>query len=113
MRREVHDRIYQQLRKERCDKDGNQENNLTKGELKELESLKKRIEKENLIIVRTDKSGKLCVATEDRCKEMGREHVMKDKVVDRNKVIESEKVMNEHSATWCNMWMGDREAPQT
>ena len=46
----------------------------------------RRIKKENIIIMRTDKSGKLCATSEDKYKEMGREHVMGDKVIERDKV---------------------------
>ena len=66
--------------------------------------LVKRMKKENLIIMRTDKSGKLCVTSEEKYLEMGKEHVEADKVINREKIRETDKVMNEHSAAWCSIW---------
>ena len=104
MRREIHDKIYQEYRKEFCNDKGEQESNLSQEESRGMKSIMKRMKKENLIIMRTDKSGKLCATTEEKYKEMGQEHVKGDIVVDRAKVRETDKIMNEHSAAWCGMW---------
>ena len=47
MRREIHDRIYQEYRAEHCKENGEQESNLTEQEKKGLESLQRRIRKED------------------------------------------------------------------
>ena len=62
---------------------------MTRKEREGLDSLTKRMKKENLIIMKTDKSGKFCVTTEDKYIEMGKEHVEGDKIVDRDKIRET------------------------
>ena len=104
LRRELHDRVFQEYRREFCTSQGEQENNISEEEKRGLESLVKRMKKENLIIMRTDKSGKLCVTSEEKYLEMGKEHVEADKVINREKIRETDKVMNEHSAAWCSIW---------
>ena len=112
LRREIHDRVYQEYRREHCTSNGEQESNLTSQERKGLESLQKRMKTENLIIMKTDKSGKLCVTTEQMYKEMGEVHVKEDKIIDRDKIREIDKTMNEHSIAWCNMWGTGRDHEQ-
>ena len=108
MRREIHNRVYQEYRRDYCNKEGEQEGNLNEQEKHGLKSLLKRIKKENLIIMKTDKSGKLCATTEEQYKEMGKVHVDKDTPVGRDKIQESDKMMNEHSSAWCSMWRTGR-----
>ena len=112
MRREIHNRVFQEYRKEHCSKEGDQESNLDEEERKGLKSLQTRIKKENLIIMKTDKSGKLCATTEEQYEKMGREHVKEDTVVERDKIQETDKVMNEHSSAWCSMWRTGRNHDQ-
>ena len=64
----------------------------------------KRMKKENLVIMKTDKSGKLCATSEQMYKEMGEVHVKEDKVINRVKIREIDKIMNEHSTAWCSIW---------
>ena len=104
MMREIHERIYQEYRAEHCSVKGDQESNLTEQERKGMISLMGRIKKENLIVMRTDKSGKLCVTSEDKYKEMGKVHVEGDIPIGREKIRETDKVMNEHSSAGCGIW---------
>ena len=46
----------------------------------------------------------MSVTTREKYLEMGREHVGNDKEVERTKIIETDKVLNEHSAAWCSIW---------
>ena len=41
-----------------------------------------------IIILKTDKSGKLCLTTREDYKRMGEEHVNKGEKIDRNGIIE-------------------------
>ena len=104
LRRELHNKVYQEYRKEFCDKNGEQEMEISLEERKGLRSLQKRIEKEELLIIKTDKSGKLSVTNRENYLKMGEPHVKKDQIVDRTKVREIDKIMGEHSAAWCSIW---------
>ena len=60
IRRDVHAKIYNQYRQEFCNKNGEQKSNLTEQEQRGLKKLQKRIQEDNLIIIKTNKSGKFC-----------------------------------------------------
>ena len=61
MRRGMNERIYNDYRKEVCNKKGEIKGNLTEKEKEGLRSLQKRMREQELVIVQTDKSGKMCV----------------------------------------------------
>ena len=66
--------------------------------------LQKRIEKEDLVVMKTDKSGKMSITRKEEYLEMRKEHTAGDKKVGREKIREIDKLMSEHSVAWCNMW---------
>ena len=111
-RRQVHEKIYQDYRKEFCKKNGDQVENLTASEKKGLESLKKRIKKEEILVIKTDKSGKLSVTNREKYLEMGKEHVGDDKEVGRDEIKDTDRIMNEHSAAWCSIWRTGKDHSQ-
>ena len=66
IRRDVHSRIYDQYRQEFCNKNGDQKTNLTEMEEKGLKMLKKRVKEKEIIIMKTDKTGKFCVIDREK-----------------------------------------------
>ena len=104
IRRELHNKIYQQYRREHCKENGDQENNLTAEEKRGLDSLRKRIDKGELVIIKTDKSGKLSATTREKYLEMGEVHIGEDKIVQRQTLRTIDKLMNEHAVAWCGIW---------
>ena len=54
--------------------------------------------------MKTDKSGKLCVATMEEYVKMGNKHASKDKIVYRREILEIEKNINGHTYAWTKMW---------
>ena len=79
LRRECHDRVYQKYRQEFCNKDGEQKTNLTEDEKKGLKKIQKRIKEGDLVVMKTDKSGKMSVTDRENYVKMGQEHVKNDK----------------------------------
>ena len=61
IRRNIHSKIYRVYRQEKCKKNGEQVSNLTEEQEKGLKTLKKKMQDEEIVILKTDKSGKLCV----------------------------------------------------
>ena len=104
MRRELHNRVYQDYRAEFCNSKGEQQLEISEEEKRGLENLKKRIEKEEILVIKTDKSGKLSVTDRENYVKMGEPHVKDDLVVDRMKIRELDKTMGEHSRAWCSIW---------
>ena len=62
-------------------KNGEQPTNLTESQQIGLKSLKKRVKEAQIIILKTDKSGKLCVATVEEYIRMGQVHTGKDQLI--------------------------------
>ena len=104
IRRGLHTEIFNNYRKEHCTKDGRQRSNLTKEEEEGLRSLEKRIKTRELIIIRTDKSSRFAVCSEEAYLRMGSVHTNKDKKIKRKELLDTEKVLNAHCVAWGKMW---------
>ena len=78
MRREMHSRVSEEYRRKFCDERGKQENNLTKAEIRGMKKLEKRKQEEEIVIIMTDKSSKLCVMKRSDYLLLGEVHVGKD-----------------------------------
>ena len=103
MRRAAQKRIYQDYKREFCDKDGNQEENLPKKVMKGIESLVKRKGKCEVIIMKTDKSSKFTITNEKEYLKMGEKHVKNDRKISRAEMTMISKILNGHSAEWAKM----------
>ena len=69
-----------------------------------LKSLLKRIKNEEIMILKTDKSGRFVVTTPEKYIEMGKEHTSKDVEIDWFKMREMEKTATAHSLAWEVIW---------
>ena len=78
--------------------------NLTEDERSGLKSLQKRISNRELIIMKTDKSTKFAVTTEQEYLKMGQEHTSKDREITRQEIIEIEEKLNGHNRAWVQIW---------
>ena len=108
-RRNMNEKTYNQYRDEECNKKGEVRGNMTEEEKDGLKSLQKRIKNKEIVILKTDKSGKLCVATREEYERMGHEHTKKDVEIGRKQIIEMEKQLNGHVFFWAKIW-GSGEA---
>ena len=104
VRKRFQKEVFEKYRRENTNKYGEQKSNLTKTEQKGLKSLKKRIENEEILVMKTDKSSKFVVTTPEDYKEMGKEHIEKDEEIDMGKVKELEKEVNQHTIAWSLIW---------
>ena len=80
--------------------EGKQNDNLTKKQKVGLAKLKKRIKDGEIVVLQTDKSGKLCITTLENYIKMGEEHTRGDKKVDAKKIEEIEREVNGHTSMW-------------
>ena len=81
-----------------CDDRGNQHiTNLTAKQRKGMIVLKQRIERGEVIVVPSDKSGKHCVMTLETYSTMGDVHISRDKVISEGELAEIQKDLNDHS----------------
>ena len=104
MRRGTSERTYNTYRQEECNVKGEVRGNLTEEEKEGLRSLQKRMKSRELVILKTDKSGKLCVVSREEYLKMGEEHTGKDVEVERKTIVEKEKLLNGHVFFWCKIW---------
>ena len=101
--------IFREYIAKNTNKKGDLKSNLTDEENEGLKSLQKRIAKGDLIVMKTDKSGKFAITTQEKYLEMGQDHVKSDKKITRAEVIEIEKTLNGHTRAWANIWQSGQD----
>jgi hypothetical protein len=100
-RRKAHMAKFNTYKEENCNQWGDQDTNLTEDESRGLKSLQKRIKNKEILILKTDKTGKLAVADRETYLEIGKLQIQGDIEIDRKEIRRIEKVLNSHSAMWC------------
>ena len=91
------DLITDKYIKDNCDSKGNQrESNLSKDEIAGLKSLKKRVADGEILIVPTDKTGKLTVTTPERYIASMQPHVANDVIITWKEKESIERRLNGH-----------------
>ena len=104
LRKTTQKEIFRNYVAKNTDKNNDQKSNLNRQEQEGLKSLQKRIKEGDLIILKTDKSSKFTVTNRQEYLKMGQEHVNKDKMVNRQEIIETEETINGHSRAWAHIW---------
>ena len=79
-----------------CKEGGKQTSNLSASQARGLKSLKKRVADGEVVIVPTDKSGRLAIMTRAAYMEAGLKHTLKDKLVGWQEIKDSQKELNGH-----------------
>ena len=69
-----------------------------------MRSLQKRMKNQEVIVMKTDKSGKLCIISREEYMKMGQEHNKRDEQIDRKAILEKEKQLNGHVFFWSKIW---------
>ena len=91
---------HRRYARENCDKKNNQRLNLSFTQRKGLASLKKRIKEEELVVLQTDKTGKLVACSRDIYLKMGQEHTAKDREISWGEAEEVLKELKGHTSMW-------------
>ena len=86
--------VFKNYIKENCREKGEQKSNPSSSELRGLKSLKKRVKAGEIVVVPTDKTGKLCVMARTAYEEAGRVHTSKDEVVGQEEINRIEGEIN-------------------
>ena len=82
--------------KEECNEKGWPESNLTQSEQAGLRELREKIDKKEIVVFKTDKSGKLAVDTPENYSEAITVHTANDEEIDDSKLRKIETSMNDH-----------------
>ena len=96
LRRQTWRKIYQSFRDQFTDEDGVQESNLTVSEAMGLKSLKKRVANGELVVVKSDKSGRFSVMSMAEYTRAGEVHTMKDTEVTLEFLLKNQRKINGH-----------------
>ena len=104
VRKRTQKEAFENFRNKNTNRRGEQTSNLTTSEKTGLKSLQKRIKEEEIIVMKTDKSGRFIVTSPAKYIEMGGEHTKKDTEIEWQKVREMEKIVNQHTVAWELMW---------
>ena len=100
VRRERWEKEFKEYFQENCKDDGSQKSNLTPAQQRGIAKLKKRIKEGSLMVVLTDKSGKLAVTTPSNYLKMGEEHTKNDAEVDEETASDTQRKLNGHMSMW-------------
>ena len=87
-----------------CGKNGKQLSNLTKSQERGLKSLRERVKNGEIVVLPTDKTGKLAVMTRSTYEKAGQKHVKNDVVVGMEELWEAQKQINGHVAMSIKMF---------
>ena len=89
-----------------CDEKGKQRDNLTPAQRKGLKKLQKRQAEGELVIVPTDKSGRMAVMSLEAYLAAGEVHTSKDKEVDMAFAEKIQKQVMGHTSAWLKILNG-------
>ena len=84
--------------------EGRTPRNLPRAETEGLTSLQEKVKDGELVIAKTDKSGKLAPCTPEAYIEMGKVHFKKDEEVDIGRLLEVSKEVAAHTSIWLKMF---------
>ena len=100
IRKEKYMDTFKRYTEEKCSKKGEQIPNLTPQQKKGQKKLQKRIKDKEILVVPTDKTGKLIVASVEAYKKMGEAHTNKDIEIQWENVKEIQRQLNGHTSCW-------------
>ena len=103
VRREHFEEVFSEYCQEHCSEKGEQKSNLTFSQRNGLRKLKKRIKDGEIVVMLTDKSGKLAVSDVESYMEMGAVHTSKDTEVGDETVRKIQRLYNGHTSMWLKM----------
>ena len=96
-------KVFEEFKLEKCNKKGEQKSNLTASEQRGLRKLRKRIANHEILVLKTDKSGKLAVINRDYYTKLGLDKCREDRRIDRESVRQIERRINDQSKFWVRM----------
>ena len=95
--------VFTDFKNKNCTGKGNQRSNMSKAEQEGIKSLQERVNKHEVLVLQTDKSGKFALASPDMYLEMGKRHVTNDKQISWPEVREIQSRVSGHCSMWLKM----------
>ena len=98
-------KVYREYMEENCDKDGI----LTEQQKRGLKKLSKRIKDGEIVVTKTDKSGRFFVSMMEDYREKGMVHVGRDREISRKEVKEIERRLNGLAEIWIKCFQAGKD----
>ena len=89
-----------QFIKEFCDDKGRQQDNMTPAQRRGLKKLQKRVADGEIVVIPTDKSGRMVVMSLESYEKAGEVHTNKDREVTMEQAEEVAKELRGHTSSW-------------
>ena len=86
-----------------CGNNGKQRSNITKDQRMGLDSVMKKVSSQEVIICKSDKTGKLIPVSPQTYAAMGEIHTKKDRVISEWETHVIQKELNNHTSAWLRM----------
>ena len=96
-------KTFYEYRAKKCTENGDQTPNLTPKEIRGLRKLRKRVQNKSIVVLKTDKSGKLTTMKRELYEKMGLDNCKKDKPISRKDVVKIERRLNEQVRFWARI----------
>ena len=103
MRRNIYKKLFKDFKETNCNRKGEQKPNMTENEIAGLRTRRKRISEGEIVVLKTDKSGKFCITDRETYLELGKVHTSGDREINRGEIKEREKILNAHTSMWIKM----------
>ena len=84
-------KAFYNYRAKNCTEKGDQKPNLSQKEMRGLRKLRKRVQNKSIVVLKTDKSGKLTIMKRELYEKMGLENCKNDRPIRRKDVITIEE----------------------
>ena len=94
---------FKKCQRKYCNDKGEQKSNLTREEMRGLRKLRKRVQNNEILVLKTDKSGKLTVIDREQYTKMGIQKCSQDRKIDRCEHRSIERKINDHTKFWCRI----------
>ena len=102
--------VYDKLVEEICDDEGNiKESTLDFKQRTGLKKLCKRVKEGEIVVTKTDKSGRLFVSSMEGYLRKGMKHVGEDREITMEEAKALERRMENLSEMWVNAWEWERD----
>lgn len=82
---------------ENCSSEGKQELNISRKEAEGIKTLKKRCDREDLVIMETEKSKRMSIMTKSNYVDVTEPHFLEDRIISDTELSNIENVLNAHT----------------
>ena len=103
VRKDTFAETFERYKQQHCTGEGNQRSNLSHQQRLGLQSLRKRIKDKQVVICKSDKTGKLIPVSPEVYQQMGNVHIGDDREISNWETHVIQKTVNNHTSAWLKL----------